>query len=149
MPAARPQQRRSARLAVRRAPLLKTMAEQGPITRGRAARSRGTKRGRGVTQAASHAVQDSSKFQIKWQADPSRIDRLVQHLLAHPADCRVLFFSNATRSHADGDTPSGKDKQEICRVIANAVFKDDWEYAALYAEFPGRFRDSALSQIGE
>ena len=55
MPAAPPQQRRSARLAVRRAPLLKIMVEQGPITHGRAARSHGAKRGRGVTQAASHA----------------------------------------------------------------------------------------------
>lgn len=142
-------QRHAARLAVRHPPRLKIMENEGPITRGRAAngRSRGTTHGRGAT--TGHAGQDPTKFQVKWQADPSRIDRLVQHLLAHPADCRVLFFSNAIRSHPDGDIPSGKDKQEVCRVIAGAVFKDDQEYAALYLKFPGRFRDSTLSQIGE
>jgi hypothetical protein len=147
MPATRPRRRRSARLAVRCTPPLKIMEYEGPITRGRVARTQGSKRARGAT--ASNAVQDSSKFQIKWQADPTRIDRVVQHLLAHPADCRVLFFSNATRSHADGDTPSGKDKSEICAVIANTVFEYDEEYMAQYAEFPGKFRDSTLSQTGE
>jgi hypothetical protein len=150
MPATRPRQRRSARLAVRRAPPLKNMEYEGPITRGRVARSQGSRRTRGATASdTAGAVPDRSKFQIRWQADTTRIDRLVQHLLVHPADCRVLFFSNATRSHPDGDTPSGKDKQEICAVIAKAVFEYDVEYIALYVEFPGKFRDSTLSQTAE
>ncbi|OJA16006.1 hypothetical protein AZE42_10628 [Rhizopogon vesiculosus] len=147
MPATRPRQRRSARLAVRRAPPLEIMEYEGPITRGRVAKHRGSKPRRGVT--ASNADLDCSKFQIRWHADSSRIERLVQHLLAHPADCCVLYYSNATRSHPDGGIPSGKDKQEVCSVIAQAVFKDDQEYAALLAEFPFRFCDSTITQAAD
>ncbi|KIK32712.1 hypothetical protein CY34DRAFT_110879 [Suillus luteus UH-Slu-Lm8-n1] len=139
MPVVRPSSsRRSARLqALQKPPRQgqKSMDQvNGPVTHGRGGKSRGK---RSSTPA----------FQIQWQSAPARTQKVVDHLRNHPADCRILFYSDGKQSHTDGDRPSGKDKVSICAVIAKCVFKDNEEYADLYAAGPDKFRDSVNNHI--
>ena len=134
-PARRPRRPRLAARCDPRQEYLKTM--EGPITHGRAKSIRGS-RGRGA--AAAIGDHDAPKPQsIQWQADHIRTDELVEFLLTHPSNWPVLFFSNP-KSPIDpshGDPPrSGKDKVEICVVIAKAVFEYDHKYSDAYAEAP-------------
>jgi hypothetical protein len=152
MPVVQPQ-RRSARLrltakwARRHQKQLKAMEYEGPTTRGRASKSRGS---RGTRGGSANPSQDhGTRLQIQWRLDPSRTDRIIEHLLAHPSDCQILFFANAKRSHPDDGPSSGKDKQEICNVIAKAVFEHDHVYSTTYSQFPNKFRDSTVNQINK
>ncbi|KAG1868504.1 hypothetical protein F4604DRAFT_1927379 [Suillus subluteus] len=70
----------------------------------------------------------------------------MKHLRAHPADCRVLFYSD-NKSHADGDHPSAKDKVSICQIIAKSVFEHDPDYENYYPNDPERFCGSTNSHI--
>ncbi|KAG2738359.1 hypothetical protein P692DRAFT_20758768, partial [Suillus brevipes Sb2] len=117
-----------------------------PITRGRG-KNRGS-RGRSTVSTATSGQDHArtAKFTIQWQADPRRTEKIMEHLRIHPADCRVLFYSD-NKSHADGNRPSAKDKVSICQIIAKHVFASDPEYANHYAEDPERFRDSTNSHI--
>jgi len=151
MPAAR-RRRHSARLAARCIPpqhhfCLELMEYDGPMTRGRARKSRGS--GGTTRGAAGTGGHDAGpKFQIQWQADPTRTNRLVEYLLSNPSDWPILFYSNAKRPNSDtGPPPAGKDKVEICAVIAKAVFEHDHEYSSMYACTPIKFRDSTINQL--
>ncbi|KAG1855030.1 hypothetical protein C8R48DRAFT_776435 [Suillus tomentosus] len=137
MPVIRPPHpRRSARLKCLQP---KSMDyNQGPVTRGRG-KSRSTR-------GNDHAAQ-APKLVVQWQADPSRTQRVIEYLRNHPADCRVLFFSDGKQSHTEGDHPSGKDKLSVCSVVARHVFQADPNYAAQYAEVPDKFRDSTNNHI--
>ncbi|KAG2112067.1 uncharacterized protein F5147DRAFT_651165 [Suillus discolor] len=114
-------------------------------------RGKGKTRGSRVRSTASTSTsgQDQArtpKFSVQWQADPRRTEKIMEHLRTHPADCRVLFYSD-NKSHADGDRPSAKDKVSICQIIAKSVFENDPEYANYYPDDPERFRDSTNSHI--
>ncbi|KAG2053211.1 hypothetical protein BDR06DRAFT_1054557 [Suillus hirtellus] len=86
------------------------------------------------------------KFSVQWQADSRRTKKIIEHLRTHPADCRILFYSD-NKSHADGDRPLAKDKVSICQIITKSVFENDPEYANYYPNDPERFCDSTNSHI--
>jgi hypothetical protein len=90
---------------------------------------------------------DHPKFQIQWLSAPFRTQKVIDHLRDHPADCRILFSSDAKRPQNDGDRPSGKDKLSVCAVIVRYVFQNDAEYVKHYADEPDKFRDSTNSHI--
>ncbi|KAG2053165.1 hypothetical protein BDR06DRAFT_972419 [Suillus hirtellus] len=100
---------------------------QGPVTCGRG-KSRSTR-------GNDHAAQ-APKLVVQWQVDPSCTQRVIEYLCNHPADCRVLFFSDGKQSHTEGDRPSGKDKLSA-----------DPNYAVQYAEVPDKFCDSTNNHI--
>ncbi|KAG2752544.1 hypothetical protein P692DRAFT_20726081, partial [Suillus brevipes Sb2] len=114
---------------------------QGPVTRGSGSKSRGTR------HPAVGGGSDHPKFQIQWLSAPFRTQKVIDHLRDHPADCRILFSSDAKRPQNDGDRPSGKDKLSVCAVIAKYVFQNDAEYVKHYADEPDKFRDSTNSHI--
>jgi len=106
---------------------------QGPVTRGRGSKTRGTR------SPAAGSGSDHAKFQIQWLSAPFRTQKVIDHLCDHPADCQILFYSDGKQSHTDGDCPSGKDKVSVCAVIAKYVFKDNDEYADYYVAEPDKF----------
>ncbi|KAG1847832.1 hypothetical protein DFJ58DRAFT_891157 [Suillus subalutaceus] len=118
MPVVRPPpRRRSARLKALQTPFPRGKnamdPTQGPVTRGRGSKSRGTR------HPAVGGGSDHPKFQIQWLSAPFRTQKVIDHLRDHPADCRILFSSDAKRPQNDSDRPSGKDKLSVCAVIAN------------------------------
>ncbi|KAG1880724.1 hypothetical protein C8R48DRAFT_767502 [Suillus tomentosus] len=151
MPASRPPRpRRSARLKALHTYSRKVVPTMEP-TQPHTTRGKGKARGSRVRSTASTCTsgQDQArapKFSVQWQADPRRTEKIMEHLRTHPADCRVLFYSD-NKSHADGDRPSAKDKVSICQIIAKSVFENDPEYANYYPDDPERFRDSTNSHI--
>ncbi|KAG1890699.1 uncharacterized protein F5891DRAFT_1197855 [Suillus fuscotomentosus] len=148
MPALRPRLRRSARLQIQSQIISPRRCKTGlkfmepppaPPARGKG------KRGRGGKDRAT----TSPTISISWQAVPQRTNRLVDYLVGHPPDCRILFASekkNPANREAEG-RPSGKDKNEIHTVIARVIFSDDPQYAVLYASNPNKFWDSVYNHI--
>ncbi|KAG1877458.1 hypothetical protein F4604DRAFT_1680124 [Suillus subluteus] len=119
---------------------------QPPITHGRG-KTRGS-RGHPTasTGTSSQDQAHTTKLTIQWQADPRRTEKIMKHLRAHPADCRVLFYSD-NKLHADGDHPSAEDKVSICQIIAKSVFEHNPDNENYYPNNPERFRDSTNSHI--
>ncbi|KAG1817735.1 hypothetical protein DFJ58DRAFT_850310 [Suillus subalutaceus] len=122
MPVVRPPPRcRSARLKALQTPFPRGKnamdPTQGPVTRGRGSKSRGTQ------HPAVGGGSDHPKFQIQWLSAPFRTQK------------------------NDSDRPSGKDKLSVCAVIAKYVFKNDADYVKHYADEPDKFRDSMNSHI--
>ncbi|KAG2125516.1 hypothetical protein BD769DRAFT_1736720 [Suillus cothurnatus] len=144
MPALRPPPRRSVRLRALQTPSTrgqKAMEQlQGPVTRGRGSKGRGSRNSAGTGS-------DNTKIQIQWLSAPSRTQKVIDHLHNHQADCRILFYSDGKQSQGEGDRPSGKDKVSVCAVIAKYVFEDDDEYRDYYAAAPDKFRDSTNNHI--
>ena len=89
--------------------------------------------------AAAHA---DTRFQISWQNHPARIDKLVEWLIYHPADCAILSNS---KLDANFGPPSGKNKQEVNTAIARSIFGHEEEYAT----HPDKYRDSVMSCINQ
>jgi hypothetical protein len=51
------------------------------------------------------------RLTIQWQSDCALTDILVNHLTMHPADCRVLFYSDSKKAMSTvDDRASGSDK---------------------------------------
>ncbi|KAG0693232.1 hypothetical protein DFH29DRAFT_1007509 [Suillus ampliporus] len=147
MPVVRPSpRRRSARLKALQTPFRvgrKAMEQmQGPVTRGKGSKTRGTR-----SPAAAASSSDQPRFTIQWQSVPFHTQKIIDHLREHPADTRILFYSDGKQSQDDGDRPSGKDKVSVCAVIAKHVFEHDEEYAGYYAAGPDKFRDSMSNHI--
>ncbi|KAG2100376.1 uncharacterized protein F5147DRAFT_776934 [Suillus discolor] len=148
MPALRPRLRRSARLQIQSQIISPRCCKTGlkfmepppaPPAQGKG------KHGRGGKDRAT----TSPTISISWQAVPQRTNRLVDYLIGHPPDCRILFASekkNPANCEAEG-RPSGKDKNEIHAVIARVIFSDDPQYAVLYTSNPNKFRDSVYNRI--
>ncbi|KAG2056059.1 hypothetical protein BDR06DRAFT_1006517 [Suillus hirtellus] len=72
---------------------------------------------------------------------------VIEHLLAHPADCCLLFYSDGKQTNIEGEWPSGKDKLSVCAVIARHVFQHNSEYATRYVNMPDKFHDSTNNHI--
>ncbi|KAG0699943.1 hypothetical protein DFH29DRAFT_1001594 [Suillus ampliporus] len=147
MPVVRPSpRRRSARLKALQTPFRvgrKAMEQmQGPVTRGKGSKTRGTQ-----SPAAAASSSDQPRFTIQWQSAPFRTQKIIDHLREHPADTWILFYSDGKQSQDDGDRPSGKDKVSVCAVIAKHIFEHDEEYAGYYAAGPDKFRDSTSNHI--
>jgi hypothetical protein len=75
------------------------------------------------------------------------MQKVIDHLHNHQADCRILFYSDGKQLQGEGDCPSGKDKVSVCAVIAKYVFEDDDEYRDYYKAAPDKFRDSTNNHI--
>lgn len=84
---------------------------------------------------------------IQWQADVTGTQRVVEHLCSHPADCRMLFYSDGKQANTEGDRPSEKDKLLVCVVIARHVFERDAEYVVQFQTVPNKFRNSMNNHI--
>jgi hypothetical protein len=92
---------------------------------------------------------ETTESSISWQADPQCTNKLVHFLTNNPADCRILFSSEGKKP-ADPDIegpPSGKDKNAIHAVMAEAIFSGNRIYAAQYAANWIRFCDSVANHI--
>ncbi|KAG0693333.1 hypothetical protein DFH29DRAFT_1007399 [Suillus ampliporus] len=73
-------------------------------------------------------------------SDLCRTDTLVQHLVTHPLDARLIFYEGKkTATSSNKERPSGKDKGEIYRVLAKLIFENDSEYSGAYAEDSKKF----------
>jgi hypothetical protein len=67
------------------------------------------------------------------------MQKVIDHLHNHQADCHILFYSDGKQSQGEGDCPSGKDKVSVCAVIAKYIFEDDDEYRNYCAAAPDKF----------
>ena len=92
------------------------------------------------TATAAASAHADTRFQISWQNHPARIDKLVEWLIYHPADCAIL--SNR-KLDANLGPPSGKNKQEVNTAIARSIFG----HKEKYATHPDKYRDSVRSCI--
>ncbi|KAG1812578.1 uncharacterized protein BJ212DRAFT_1483186 [Suillus subaureus] len=58
--------------------------------------------------------QSGPRLTIQWHNDRALTDTLVNYLTTHPADCRILFYSDGKKAMAAADDgPSGSDKGQI------------------------------------
>jgi hypothetical protein len=85
---------------------------------------------------------------IQWHNDRALTDMLVNYLMTHPADCRVLFYSDGKKAMAAADDgPSGSDKGQIYGVLAKLIFTDHVKYGPAYAVNAKKFRDAVCNRI--
>ncbi|KIK80112.1 hypothetical protein PAXRUDRAFT_159547 [Paxillus rubicundulus Ve08.2h10] len=96
---------------------------------------RGHGRGRGSTKDET-----TTNFCIVWETatNTGRTSKMVKWLVDHPVNCIVLFSEDKSAPHPEGQA-SGRTKLEICAVIAELVFKDDQDYAPLFALHAAKF----------
>ncbi|KAG1745046.1 uncharacterized protein EDB91DRAFT_1246556 [Suillus paluster] len=89
------------------------------------------------------------KMTIQWQSDNTLTDALVTWLTEHPPNCHILFYSDGKKSldSNSSDRPSGKDKSQICSVIAQVIFQHHAKYGSEYANSHKKFRDSVNNHI--
>ncbi|KAG1810325.1 uncharacterized protein HD556DRAFT_1436066 [Suillus plorans] len=89
------------------------------------------------------------RFTVQWYNDHGLTDVLVNYLSTHPADCRILFYSDGKKSMAatGADSPLGSDKGQIYGGLAKIIFTDHPKYSAAYSSNPKKFRDAVGSRI--
>lgn len=134
MPPSRQRVRRSARLKAN--PLVRcsrSMDDEGPNTRG---------------PAKPPPEQHVPRLTIQWQSDRALTDILVNHLSMHPADCRVLFYSDGKKAmSAVDDGASGSDKGQVYGTLAKLIFTDHPRYGHAFATNAKKFRDGVCNRI--
>ncbi|KAG1785528.1 uncharacterized protein HD556DRAFT_1450660 [Suillus plorans] len=88
------------------------------------------------------------RFTVQWHNDHGLTDVLVNYLSTHPADCRILFYSDGKKSMAatGADSPLGSDRQ-IYGGLAKIIFTDHPKYGAAYSSNPKKFCDAVGSHI--
>ncbi|KAG0694850.1 hypothetical protein DFH29DRAFT_880411 [Suillus ampliporus] len=140
MPAVRQRVRRSARLQANARGRLKVME---PPSHPSASRGRGKARGRGSNIPHNQAPKTTTpRIIVHWTrpSDLCHTDTLVQHLVTHPLDARLIFYEGKkTATSSNEEHPSGKDKGEIYRILAKLIFENDSEYSGAYAEDSKKF----------
>jgi hypothetical protein len=93
--------------------------------------------------------QSGPRLTIQWHNDRALTDTLVNYLTTHPADCRVLFYSDGKKAMAAADDgPSGSDKGQIYGVLTKLIFTDHVKYGPAYAVNAKKFRDAVCNRIG-
>ncbi|KAG2064024.1 hypothetical protein BDR04DRAFT_1146096 [Suillus decipiens] len=93
--------------------------------------------------------QSGPRLMIQWHNDRALTDTLVNYLTTHPADCRILFYSDGKKAMAAADDgPSGSDKGQIYGVLAKLIFTDHVKYGPAYAANAKKFRDAVCNRIG-
>ncbi|KAG2360238.1 hypothetical protein BDR07DRAFT_1487267 [Suillus spraguei] len=66
--------------------------------------------------------QSGPRLTIQWHNDRALTDTLVNYLTTHPADCKILFYSDGKKAMAAADDgPSGSDKGQIYGVLAKLI----------------------------
>jgi hypothetical protein len=100
----------------------------------------------------NHPPASTSRMTIQWREEKALTDSLVSFLSSHPADCRILFSSDGKKLHVSsgsGDSPSGKDKNEIYSVIAKFIFASHPRYGVAYQDNQKKFRESVANRISK
>ncbi|KAG1803544.1 uncharacterized protein HD556DRAFT_1437304 [Suillus plorans] len=88
------------------------------------------------------------RLTIQWHNETALTDVLVNYLTSHPADCRVLFYSEGKKAMSPvNDSPSGSDKGQICSVIAKLIFTNHPKYGHAYHDNQKKFRDAINNRI--
>ncbi|KAG1748481.1 uncharacterized protein EDB91DRAFT_1245178 [Suillus paluster] len=88
------------------------------------------------------------RLTIQWQSESALTDVLVNYLTAHPADCRILFYSNGKKAMSPvDDQPSGLDKGQICTVIAKVIFTSHPKYDQAYQHNQKKFHNAVSNCI--
>ncbi|KAG2357452.1 hypothetical protein BDR07DRAFT_1490662 [Suillus spraguei] len=86
-----------------------------------------------------------SKFTIKWES--GHIDHtflLIAYLMAHHADCHILFSENKKKNQTmqddeSGMQPSSIEKGRIHAIIAQEIFANVVYYNTYYKAYPQKF----------
>ncbi|KAG2065098.1 hypothetical protein BDR04DRAFT_1161868 [Suillus decipiens] len=87
---------------------------------------------------------------IQWHNENALTDVLVNYLMSHPADCRVLFYSEGKKAMSPiNDSPLGSDKGHICSIIAKVIFTNHPKYGHAYQENQKKFRDAINNRINK
>ncbi|KAG1769631.1 hypothetical protein EDD22DRAFT_948881 [Suillus occidentalis] len=135
MPPARQRARRSARLRADARVHSKAMNPPAPS----------------IPSSEGHSTMSESsgpRLTIQWQSESALTDVLVNYLTAHPADCRILFYSDGKKAMSPvDDRPSGSDKGQICNVIAKIIFTGHPKYGQAYQHNQKKFRDAVSNRI--
>jgi len=85
---------------------------------------------------------------IQWCEEKALTDSLASFLFSHPADCWILFFSNGKKLHissGSGNSPLGKDKNEIYSIIAKVIFASHSRYGIAYQDNQKKFCKSVAT----
>ncbi|KAG1732929.1 uncharacterized protein EDB91DRAFT_1084657 [Suillus paluster] len=110
-----------------------------------ASHGRGKAQGRGSNPPHNQAPKTTAPRIIVHWTRPSDLrgtDTLVQHLVTHPLDARIIFYKgkkSATSSNEECPSGKGKDKGEIYQVLAKLIFMNNSEYSGAYAEDSKKF----------
>lgn len=89
------------------------------------------------------------RLTIQWQSDRTLTDILVNYLTTHPADCRVLFYSDGKKAMSTIDDGAlGLDKGQVHTTLAKLIFIDHLKYGHAYATNKKKFRDGVYNRIG-
>ncbi|KAG2055051.1 hypothetical protein BDR06DRAFT_1007258 [Suillus hirtellus] len=87
---------------------------------------------------------------IQWHNETALTDVLVNYLTSHPADCRVLFYSDRKKAMSPvNDSPLGSDKGQICSVIAKLIFTNHPKYGHAYHDNQKKFRNATNNRINK
>ncbi|KAG2092153.1 uncharacterized protein F5147DRAFT_657768 [Suillus discolor] len=90
------------------------------------------------------------RLTIQWHNETALTDVLVNYLTSHPADCRVLFYSEGKKAMSPvNDSPSGSDKGQICSVIAKLIFTNHPKYGHAYHDNQKKFCDTINNCINK
>ncbi|KAG2031472.1 hypothetical protein BDR03DRAFT_1016090, partial [Suillus americanus] len=132
MPVVRQRARRSARLRANAHPRARAM-DHPPST----------------SQAHPTPASDSGpRLTVQWGKEDALTDILVDHITSHPADSRILFYSEGKNMIPEtDDQPSGKDKSDIYGVLARLIFANHLKYGNAYRQNPKKFCDSVANHI--
>ncbi|KIK72378.1 hypothetical protein PAXRUDRAFT_799078 [Paxillus rubicundulus Ve08.2h10] len=97
-------------------------------------------RGRGRGRAKSTKDETFTNFHIVWETTTytGRTSKMVKWLVDHPINCIILFSEDRSAPHPEG-WASGRTKLEICAIIADLIFKNDEDYAVLFATHAAKF----------
>ncbi|KAG1728965.1 uncharacterized protein EDB91DRAFT_1349938 [Suillus paluster] len=131
------------RQRVRHSACLKT----NPLVRCSTAMGDETSNSRGSLKAPPE--QSAPRLTIQWQSDHALTDLLVTYLTTHPADCRILFYSDGKKAMSTADDgPSGSDKGQIYGTLAKLIFTNHPKYGYAYSVNAKKFRDAVCNCIG-
>ncbi|KIM56460.1 hypothetical protein SCLCIDRAFT_29595 [Scleroderma citrinum Foug A] len=98
----------------------------------------------GTTEGSSESTHPKN---VIW--NPIHTDKLVDWLLNHHANCRILFSDKNASDlpPLPAERPLGHNKKDVQGIIAQVVFVDDAIYKIMYAANPVKFQISVGNQI--
>jgi len=104
-------------------------------------------KGKGPAVATEGSSGSTHPKNIQW--DNSHTDKLVNWLLTHPANSRILFSNKNTADLPPLPTeqPLGHNKRDVQAIVSQAIFANDTEYQEMYAASPAKFQTSVGNRI--
>ncbi|KAG2061179.1 hypothetical protein BDR06DRAFT_966207 [Suillus hirtellus] len=84
---------------------------------------------------------------IQWQSNYALTDILINHLSIHPADCRILFYSDGKKMmSAVNNGALGLDKRQVHGILAKLIFTDHPRYSHTFTNTK-KFHDGVCNCI--